>query len=139
MWFEGWRPHSKLTRLGNRLLAGVLSRDAQSEAKGRAAQRKQMPVATKRCSGTESGSIDRIERCPRRNQGRSNSAGSANGEIPPRRRSSFECERVYVQSMDDWSDRLDGTVEMGLRRGTRSRPWQTDLLGGSTTAKDSSL
>src|SRR5713226_2758474 len=126
MWFEGWRPHSKLTRLGNRLLAGVLSRDAQSEAKGRAAQRKQMPAATKRCSGTESGSIDRIERCPRRNQGRSNSAGSANGEIPPRRRSSFECERVYVQSM-------------GLRRGTRSRPWQTDLLGGSTTAKDSSL
>jgi hypothetical protein len=37
----------------------------------------------------------------------------SNGEISPRRRSSFECERVYVQSMDDWSDRVDRTLEMG--------------------------
>src|SRR5437899_1599562 len=63
----------------------------------------------------------------------------ASGEIPPRRRSSFQCGRVYVQSMDDSSCRLYCAPEVGLSRSTRSGPWQTDLLGGSTAKEDYSL
>jgi hypothetical protein len=41
--------------------------------------------------------------------------------------------------MDDSSDRFECALEVGLRRGTRSRPSQADLLGRSTAAENSSL
>src|SRR5712691_8763029 len=60
----------------------------------------------------------------------------ASGEISPHRRSSFQCGRVYVQSMDDSSDRLYGALEVGLRRGTRSGPVADGFTGRLETAAE---
>jgi hypothetical protein len=66
-------------------------------------------------------------------------AKHADGEVPQDRSSSFECVRVYVQSMVGSPGRIECALEVGGRGGPRSGSRQTDLLGGCTSAKNCSL
>src|ERR1700726_1427588 len=64
---------------------------------------------------------------------------NANGEVPPDRSSSFECVRIYVQSMVRSPGRIDCALEVGRCRGPWSGSRQTDLLDGCTSAENCSL